>query len=314
MKKRVIVFGIGRVYQRQKEWINAEYHVVGLMDNYPDNCHEEMVRSVETTLGYFREGVDFDSIIITTKSYEEMYNQLLTLGIDRERIIIFSHDKERLKRHYLDYSFYGQHADDLVLAAIFSMIGLDKPSYLDLGANHPFDINNTVTLYENGCRGINVDANEGLIELFNKLRPEDINLNYGIAGQGGGVLPFYKFGEYSGLNTFSKDEAEKWGLPITEVVDIPVVSLDYIIEKYSNGVFPDFLDCDIEGMDFEVLESFDLLNNGPKVICVEVRREEIEMFDDMLHEKGYFRFCRLGENNIYVKNRYAEVLIHNVVD
>ena len=50
--------------------------------------------------------------------------------------------------------------------------------------------------------------------------------------------------------------------------------------------------------------------NSPKVVCVKVPFEESERFDSMMGEKDYFRFCRMGENNIYVKNRYRIDLLH----
>ena len=45
-------------------------------------------------------------------------------------------------------------------------------------------------------------------------------------------------------------------------------------------------------------------------MCVEVREKEIEAFDGMLSGKGYFRYCRMGENNIYVQEKYRDSLIH----
>ena len=52
--------------------------------------------------------------------------------------------------------------------------------YVDLGANHPFLHSNTAWFWLNGWSGINVDANQKSIAIFNKIRKNDINLNYAI--------------------------------------------------------------------------------------------------------------------------------------
>jgi hypothetical protein len=55
---------------------------------------------------------------------------------------------------------YAQHGDDLAVLNIFKRLGIERPSYLDVGAYHPFDLSNTALLYERGSRGINVEPNE----------------------------------------------------------------------------------------------------------------------------------------------------------
>ena len=95
----------------------------------------------------------------------------------------------------------------------------------------------------------------------------------------------------------------------TEIVELQVTTLSTIIDKFCPNGFPDYLDCDIEGMDYDVLESFDLYNDGPKVICVEVKKMQINKFDKMLKSKGYFRFCRIVCNNIYVRDEYSMKLL-----
>ena len=69
---------------------------------------------------------------------------------------------------------YAQHGDDLAILNIFDMIGITRPSYLDIGAHDPFKISNTALLYLRGSRGINVEANPRLIEAFRVQRPDDV--------------------------------------------------------------------------------------------------------------------------------------------
>lgn len=303
-KRKAVVFGIGNHFEKFKEKIYSLYDVVALIDN--NYREKEGVVPVEAVCN-----LDYDEIVITTFFWEEMYQQLIDLGVDKRKIVLW--EKIESINYSCGFECYGQHFDDLIIAAIFGMIGIKHPSYLDLGANSPYIGSNTAALYLSGSRGVNIDANPVLIEEIEKARPEDTNLNLGIAASEG-TLTYYKFDEKSGLNTFSYDEVkrlENMGYNrIIESIDMPVIKLETVIEKYCDGSYPDLLDCDIEGLDYEVLNSCSFFDDGPKVICVEVRPYEIEKFDELLIRQGYFKFCRIGENNIYVREEYKEKLMH----
>lgn len=73
-------------------------------------------------------------------------------------------------------------------------MGIKKPSYIDIGAHHPYEISNTAIFYMNGCRGVNVEANPNLIDEFYKERPDDINICCGV-GNHPGKMPFYMIDE-----------------------------------------------------------------------------------------------------------------------
>ena len=47
--------------------------------------------------------------------------------------------------------------------------------YVDVGCFHPINRNNTHLLYMNNWRGINIDISQFSIDLFNFLRPDDLN-------------------------------------------------------------------------------------------------------------------------------------------
>ncbi len=302
-KERIIIFGCGANYRRYKRNLENRYDIVGLIDNDPTK-HNDEISGIDLL-----EHCDYDVIVITTMVYEEIKVQLIDCGIKSDCIKVAALDEDLFCNEIMGCRYYGQHGEDLVVASIFSQIGIDKPTYMDLGANHPVIWSNSALMHLNGCKGINIEANPRLIKYFEEVRPDAINVNVGVACEKG-MLPYYVFTEDSGLNTFSKEEADKAGTPVKEVRELPVVPLDEIIEEYWPDGFPDYLDCDIEGLDYDVLEQYDLRNNGPKVISVEVRPDDSDRFDDMLEKKDYFRFCRIGENNIYVRNEYSMDLRH----
>lgn len=53
--------------------------------------------------------------------------------------------------------------------------------YIDIGCYHPDLFSNTKKLYDKGWGGVNIDANIETINLFNKNRPNDLNLNLAVA-------------------------------------------------------------------------------------------------------------------------------------
>ncbi len=203
---------------------------------------------------------------------------------------------------------YAQHGDDFMVLNLFKLIGIERPSYLDLGAHHPQNISNTKLLYDRGSRGVNVEANPNLIATFRAERPGDTNLNLGV-GPVAGEATFFMYSDSSGRNTFSAEEVKSLEgvLEVKKEIRLGIVTLDSIVDRYCKGAYPAFLSCDIEGLDFGVLSgaSFDV-NRGPVVICVETRRHETSRMRSMLDRKGFFLYCRMGENLFFVNKKFHD--------
>lgn len=60
------------------------------------------------------------------------------------------------------------------------MIGLTKPYYLDIGASAPIYLNNTYFFYQQGAKGICVEADPLRCKVINRIRPRDKCLNLGV--------------------------------------------------------------------------------------------------------------------------------------
>ena len=80
--------------------------------------------------------------------------------------------------------------------------------YVDVGAYHPIQRNNTMLLYLNGWEGINIDISDFSIKLFDHLRPRDNNLNLAISNKEGNIEMFYQK-KLSQLSTIKKEYANK---------------------------------------------------------------------------------------------------------
>ena len=55
--------------------------------------------------------------------------------------------------------------------------------YVDVGCYHPIHRNNTYLLHKQGWKGINIDTSEFSIDLFNHMRPNDLNYNCAISNK-----------------------------------------------------------------------------------------------------------------------------------
>jgi hypothetical protein len=116
------------------------------------------------------------------------------------------------------------------------------------------------------------------------------------------------------LSTFSKEECDfmvSKGNTLKTIKKIQLITVANVIEKYFGNKFPDFMSIDVEGMDFQILQSIDFEKSYPKVICVEAaeyspvgagaRRSELI---DFLISKNYYEYANTNLNAIMVKRNF----------
>lgn len=214
----------------------------------------------------------------------------------------FTHEFEKVS--------FSQCGEDLIVDYIFNLRGVTQPSYIDIGANHPFYLSNTALFYKKGCRGINIEANPNLMENFLRFRGQDLNLNYGVGIVDEEILDFFILNDPT-LSTFSKSEAkslEKTGkYSIVETKEIKTYTLSSLLTRYCKSGLPDFLSIDVEGLDFDILKTIDFSLFKPKVICIEShdysvigagkRREELINY---IIDNNYHEYADTGLNSIFV--------------
>ena len=160
--------------------------------------------------------------------------------------------------------------EDMILR---HLLGSDKMSgfYVDVGAFHPTLFSNTYFFYLNGWRGINVEARPGSKQLFDKVRPRDVNLELGVSRERGSMT-YYFIAEDSPMNSFSPDFLRQIKMLEHVKSQIPVSTLPLaeVLERHvPAGQSIDFMNVDVEGHDFEVLESNDWARFRPRIIVVE---------------------------------------------
>lgn len=204
---------------------------------------------------------------------------------------------------------FSQCGEDIIVKYIFDALGIINPSYIDIGAHHPFQHSNTALFHLLGSKGVNIEPDPDLFEKFPENRPGDLNLNYGIAKEEN-ELDFFVMKNRT-LNTFSRSKAEEYkseqGIPVSFVKKIPVFPLAKIVESYGNGGFWDFLSIDVEGFELEILKSHDWEKSSPKVICCETlsfsnfgKGVKEQSLIDFIASKGYMVYADTNVNTIFV--------------
>lgn len=164
---------------------------------------------------------------------------------------------------------YSQEGEDLLMERFLYC----RPTgfYVDVGAHHPRRFSNTYRLYRLGWRGINIDANPGSMTEFRRVRPRDINIEAGV-GAAGGELTLYVFNEPA-LNTFDRELAlqrVESSFAMAGEVKVAIEPLSRILDRnVPEGVHIDLLTVDVEGFDYEVLQSNDWGRYSPDYVLTE---------------------------------------------
>jgi FkbM family methyltransferase len=204
---------------------------------------------------------------------------------------------------------YSQCGEDLIIDFIFSALGIKDPVYLDLGANHYMYLNNTYHFYEKGSRGVLVEPDPELYNDLKKKRNFDVCLNVGVGLNKEENADFYILTSKT-LNTFSKEEAERYcsygQQKIEKIIQIPLLSVNKIIEENFKSS-PNFVSIDVEGLDYEIIQSWDFEKYRPEVICVETitytedrNEKKIQEIIDYMVAENYFIYADTYINTIFV--------------
>ena len=217
-------------------------------------------------------------------------------------------------KYFFKKKSYAMDGEDLAIDQY--IVKKDKGFYVDIGAHHPIHRNNTQLLFNKGWSGINIDVNQFSIDLFNFLRPNDLNLLTAISDYEGEIT-FYYQKKFSQLNTTDKNIAHEHfnGNFSERLVKCQSIHNILINSKYKE-VKIDFLNIDVEGAEMKVLRTLNFEIYDPKLICIEIlgyrdldsMEREIRIKDDEIYryliEKNYKKvwsgssYC----SHLFVKN------------
>jgi hypothetical protein len=211
-----------------------------------------------------------------------------------------------LKNKYLiKKKSYSMEGEDLEVAKLTKDI--KRGFYVDAGCYHPLHLNNTCLLFNRNWNGLNIDLSEFSIDLFNFVRPNDININSAISNDEGEVIVYHQK-KISQLTTIYKEIAKErmQGFIKEKIVKSQKLTSILNNSKYKNKKI-DFLNIDLEGADMSALESLDFEIYRPKIICIEITNKKIENSEiyNFLIKLNYIKkwSSKANINHIFIESR-----------
>lgn len=202
---------------------------------------------------------------------------------------------------------YSQCGEDVIVEFALSLFKKANPSYLDIGAHHPTHLSNTRLFYGKGGTGVCIEPNPVLCDYIQKHRPKDICLNIGISpDHNSQALKFYILNDLS-LSTFSREVAENivsdGSHSIMRTCEVECLPVNLIIAKHFDP-YPDFVSLDTEGLDVQILQSFDFAAYRPLLFCIETLNysDHTKMHDiiQLMGENGYQVYADTFVNTIFI--------------
>jgi FkbM family methyltransferase len=166
---------------------------------------------------------------------------------------------------------WSQGGEDIALSHALSSQQTGK--YIDIGAHHPSRFSVTRQLYQLGWSGVNVDANQELIDIFNQIRTKDKNICAAVGPESEYRFTVFEETAISTLNPEWRDKFIGENNKIAREIIVPGRKLRTILDDFQPEKRLDLLSIDAEGSDLQVLESleFETLEKSrfPKWILLE---------------------------------------------
>jgi FkbM family methyltransferase len=168
--------------------------------------------------------------------------------------------------------------------------------FVEVGANDPHERSQTWHLEQAGWTGILIEPQPDLAEKLRQARKARV---YAVAcsspRNGGGVLPFHVAGPLSSLD---RDRMAP-GSKAEAVIEVPIETLDHILQNAAAPPGFDFLSIDVEGHELEVLQGFDIGRWRPRLILLEDHVGSLANHR-FLATAGYRLIRRFDNNGWYV--------------
>tara|TARA_B100001063_G_C16294932_1_gene325597 strand:- start:20 stop:523 length:504 start_codon:yes stop_codon:yes gene_type:complete len=166
-------------------------------------------------------------------------------------------------------------------------------------------------MYKNGWSGINIDLNPLTIELFNFMRPRDININIGISDTED-EKKLYFIDELNTQNTLDENQLnflkDHHNIKDHEIIEKKIRTKSIVTILKQHQLFHiDFMNLDIEGHELRVLKTIDFEKIKIKYLCVEMIEhnkksvENNEKVKNLLIQNNYKLVKNFNYNYIYKK-------------
>jgi FkbM family methyltransferase len=205
---------------------------------------------------------------------------------------------------------YAQNLEDYHLARAFA--GQRDGFYIDVGAGHPVCDNVSCWFYLQGWRGIVVEPQDDLIDLYGLVRPRDIRESC-VLGRTVGEANFHAVERLHGFSSILEQaaaQATNFGATFRSrkatMKTLASLCTEHGVERI------DFLKIDVEGAEGEVLAGGDFTRWRPRVVVAEALApgslaENWSGWEPQLIEQGYDFVLFDNLNRFYVAREESEL-------
>ena len=250
----VVMWGAGRDIQ----WYNGQFRVDFIVDKDLTKVGNKINRIEIKPLSELT-AICKDNrvlIIISSSKYSELIKKEICEMKLRADVAELSVMRSIYAKENVSFALWGL---DILVRDILVRGGYDISaiSYIEIGACHPVFGSNTYIMYKEGARGYLVEPNVDLNPVIRHYRSEDACIMKGIASQNSSIN-YYMF-DNSFRNTFDKNlanDAVNKGFCLTDIKNIPVETLDNLINDNCIDTKNVFLSIQAMGLEMDILKNF----------------------------------------------------------
>jgi FkbM family methyltransferase len=174
--------------------------------------------------------------------------------------------------------------------------------FVEVGANEPRERSQTWHLEQAGWRGVLIEPQPALADALRAQRSAKV---FAVAcsspDNAGRILPLHVAGPLSSLDRARMAPGARPG----SVIQVPIRTLDNVLEEAGAPERFDFLSIDVEGHEIEVLRGFDIARWRPRLILLEDHVGDLSKHR-YLKAAGYRIIRRYENNGWYVPRESAD--------
>jgi FkbM family methyltransferase len=176
-----------------------------------------------------------------------------------------------------------------------------KGFFVEVGANEPQRGSQSWQFEQAGWNGVLVEPQPDLAAELRRLRRAHVvAAACSSPANAGAAMTLHVSGPHSSL----KPELAVTGVVAKNTIDVPIRTLDDILEEAKAPVPIDFVSIDVEGHEVEVLSGFDLMRWRPRLVLIEDHVTTLATHR-CLTRAGYRLIRRTGLNGWYVPRAQA---------
>ena len=205
---------------------------------------------------------------------------------------------------FINRTQYSQWGEDIIISEFFK--NKDYGTYFDIGCFHPYMYSNTCLLHKKGWAGINIDINQTSIDLFKISRPKDLNLCTTINDTKKKCKIYFDH-PFSPVNTLDKryfKDFKKDFFKTTSIKSVWSMTVDEILNLSGvNNI--DYINIDVEGMDYKILNQLIPKKLKPQLISIEThsvdgsKAKDSDKIMRLLNENDFKVLKRVGPTTIF---------------